>query len=333
MSSSLEELLRVRFDELGVDPTQQAWAEKLGKLDKGTFSRILAGTLTLTEKRARKWADLLYPGEPEKAAMFSRRLFESARESPSELNVSEFFEDMVARGGVVPADRMDELLKALVSPDLQNVLVCCEYRDLPRAAPDTRYENLASALGRAIAEGVHFAMFQPFGRTVPLPTQTQDKPTPALNAALYMLQIKTKCIDGFEAFRAEALGALKQDKDREKKVLDRLNLYERGGEAFLGSGFQGKLFYIRYSTADGIRHERILQWLSTPLRDVLVYRGQREITPEAVRDSFYPIPHFFDAFQRLPHAKEDGSVRRRLKERPGGAGLPGIHGHVWYAYA
>lgn len=338
MTELLEELLRARFDELGVEPTHAAWIERLGGLDKGTFSRILRGALPLTQRRAKVWAHHLYAGDAEQAALFSQRLFESANR-PALLSVSDFFEDMVAHDGVVPAERIIELFKALQAEELHNLLICCEYRDLPRAAPDSRYENMAAALGAAIANGLHFAMFQPFGKEIPLPITTKTINTPALNAALYMIQVKTKCIDAYNSFRSEAIKALDgnpelANSDESKLVLDRLNLYERAGvEACLGSGFQGKLFYLRYSTSDSVRHERIFQWLSTPKRDVLIYRGQGEITPEAIRDSFYPIPHFFDKNGRFPCNAEDGGVRRSLKDSPGGEGLPEPHDDVWFAYA
>jgi hypothetical protein len=343
--STLDEILRQRFDELGVESTQLAWAEYLGKLDKGTLSRILSGGMPLTPRRARKWAGFLFDGLPSAAESFAQRMLDAAQQAVPTPSVSGFFENMVDRGGVVPADRILELLAALQAPGIDKVLICCEYRDLPRATPDSKYEDLAAPLGQAIANGVHFAMFQPFGVRIPLPREAGKEPAPALNAATYMLQVQTKCIDGYEAFRAEALKTkLKGDPDQAPKkflaearslVSGRVNLYERKGHAYLGSGFQAKLFYIRYTTDDGdgssTRHERIMQWVSTPKRDVLVYRGQREITPDAIRDSFYPVAHFFDAEGRLPN-RGDGDVHVTLRAKPGGTGLPKTY-DVWEPYA
>lgn len=384
MTTALEELLRVRFDEKGVASTRQAWAAFLGNLDKGTFSRILNGSLPLTKQRARKWAEFLFNDDSDQAAAFSRRLYEAAQESPSALSVSGFFEDMLARGGVIPAERITELFEALQSSDLERVLICCEYRDLPRAAPDARYEYLANCVGEAIAAGVSFAMFQPFGEEIPLPLDNEPNRA-ALNAAIYMTQVKTKCIDAYKLFQSRALDALR-DRDAKAlprpstlKILDagnakaperdegiekvcrlmaeleknlspdellissRLKLYARSiqGMPYLGSGFQGRMFYIRYTTvADGINHARIMQWVSTPKQDLLVYRGQNEITPDALKDSFYPIPHFFDSpAARLPLKIDDSDdygpgVRNYLKQRPGGEGLPVVDNaiSIWRPY-
>jgi hypothetical protein len=106
----------------------------------------------------------------------------------------------------------------------------------------------------------------------------------------------------------------------------------RSDEAYpyLGSGFQARMFYIRYTTKDdGENHSRILQWVSSPREDLLIYRGQNEIHPDALKDSFYPIPHFFDSVGRLPLKIDDSDkggpgVRKYLKHKPGGEGLPEV---------
>jgi hypothetical protein len=408
--SPLSDLLHQPFENLRVGPTRIAWSKKL-EVDQATLSRVLNGDMTLTPKRAADWAAVLFRNDAATAAAFAEQMLAAARETqelrqrvreaassgvattpanevervseaseqvPRALSVSEFFEDIVDNGGgVTDARRITELLSALQSEDLQNVLICCEYRDLPRAGPDARYEYVATAVGNAIAAGVSFAMFQPFGGDIPLPSD--DKPdTPALNAAIYMTQIRTKCIDAYKLFRDEAIAAfaktnvvkkpdalmiLKEDGARieAERVLitslcqqlnasvddilisSRLQLYTRSpnGGAHLGSGFQARMFYIRYTTkADHINHVRIMQWVSTPRRDLLVYRGQEEVTPDALKDSFYPIPHFFDSpVGRIPFKIDDKDhggpgVRKYLKDKPGGEGLPAVKGakSVWDPY-
>jgi hypothetical protein len=374
--SSLDEILRPRFEKLGVAATRLAWAAHLDGLDKGTLSRILNGSMPLTADRALKWAHLLLPDEsPEVPEAFASRLLEAAQQAIQPLTVTEFFEDMLARGGAVSAERIKELFKALQLPGITRVLICCEYRDLPRAAPDARYEYLAKSVGQAIAAGISFAMFQPFGEEIPLPLDEQPD-RPALNAALYMMQIKTKCIDAYKLFRNQAMMSLeKRDEDGLEKpatlnilkkegekiieheeqidvlrerintssnenyssndilISSRLQLYERSkaGKAHLGSGFQSRMFYIRYTT-EGVNHARIMQWVSTPNKDLLIYRGQNEIMPDALKDSFYPIPHFFDSpVGRIPSRIDDSDdggpgVRNYLKQRPGGEGLPVVKG-------
>jgi hypothetical protein len=178
-----------------------------------------------------------------------------------------------------------------------------------------------------------------------------------------MMQVRTKCIDAYKLFYNKAISALsnfdtpktlkrlrvgtngdiitkeisihalarRMNKSPDEVVVaSRLQLYARStdGKAYLGSGFQSRMFYIRYTTPDEINHARIMQWVSAPQRDFLVYRGQNEILPDALKDSFYPIPHFFDSpVGRLPFKLDDShyggpGVRKYLKNRPGGEGLP-----------
>lgn len=77
-----------------------------------------------------------------------------------------------------------------------------------------------------------------------------------------------------------------------------------------------------------------MQWITAPRDDLLIYRGQTEITAEAIRDSFFPIPHIFDIEGRLPSDGDTLELRQRLLQTTGDYTLPPIiEGHrIWTAH-
>lgn len=338
--SSVAQLLDERFRELGL--FKNAPRARYLRTDESTYSRILNGHLTLSESRAGKWATLLFPAEMPAAADFQRRLLGDARPA----TVREFFDRMVAAGGTLEAGRMSDLLDVMET--VMRPLLCIEYRDVPRAGPASKYEGLGSRLGQAVAHGVNVAMFQPFGHENPLRFLAHaENSNQSLSIATQLLQIQQKCRNAYVTFWQDALDECKTGGRRNKEPGDeelsdedlidrRLRLYERfTNEPFYGSGFQAKLFYAQYLTeAEGgasVRHQRILQWISTPRRDLLVYRGQADIDPDAIRDGFYPVGHFFDAAGYLPPIDPNHLDRDLAKRMP-----PAVDGpwklNVWKSY-
>lgn len=302
------------------------------KTDQATYSRILNGKLKLTPKRARAWSAILFPIDTDKASAFERRLLGEDRPR----TVREFFERLVADGGAVPAERMADLLEVLAT--VARAVVCIEYRDLPRAGPASKYEGMGPSLGLAIARGVSVAMFQPFGLANPLSFLAEGGSSQSLAIATYLSQLQQKCRGAYLTFQQDALNACrdgarvdreKGDKDlSDEELVDRrLRLYERRiGEPFEGSGFQAKLFYVQYLTGEEgnesatIRHQRLFQWLSTPRQDLLVYRGETDLSPDAIRDGFYPIGHYFDCLGYLPvdgDETADEVIRKKMPPVPG----------------
>ncbi|HEX8466735.1 MAG TPA: hypothetical protein VF620_02895 [Allosphingosinicella sp.] len=320
MNSELTQLLDSRFAELGVADKALVRAAFV-ETDPATFSKILRGNLTLSDKRAESWAAKLFDNEPEGAAEFVERLRAAARARPTNLSVNGFCERIVAEGGAIGAERISELFAALQAPDVLYPLICVEYRDLPRATKAAKYEELGSSLASAIIGGVSFAMFQPFGSHVRFPDDEDAKKrglsTQSAAAAAYIRKIRAKCRSAYRTFQAdvEKLQAANAASDAmEEEASDRkspgsLQLFERkGDESYLGSGFQAKLFYIEWQTRGEtilFRHKRLLQWVSTPKKDLLIYRGESDLDPDAVRDTFYPVPHYFDATQKLPEKLTD----------------------------
>lgn len=316
MAESLSDVLNRRFADLNMAGSNRTLAGFL-QTDPGTFSRLLRGTIALTEERARKWAALLYADDSMAASEFANVLVQSAQPPPRLQTVGEFCDRIVAEGGAVPAQDIAELFEALSLTT--NPLVCCDYTDTPRAAQGAKYQALGKALARAVAGNVAFAMFQRFGGDripEPLPLNAAPNSAPVLSqpasTAGYMQEVRDSC-------RSAYLGFLRDAHDMKGiDVEKRLQLYEYNDEIgpSLAATFQAKMFYIQFETeTDNVsfRHQRIFQWVSTPRKDLLVYRGEADIKPDAIRDSFYPVPHLFDLDLQL-RTLPDNKAANRLKE-------------------
>lgn len=308
VSSPLIELLRERFDALGVGGTKVAWAKFLDGLDNGTLSRILNGGMALTPKRAGHWAELLWPNDPVNALTFAELMLSAAQQSATTLTVDDFCDEAVRQGGWLGAERISDLFTALSSSSVLNPLVVIEYRDTPRAGPDAKYQALGKTLAEAVLEGIHIAMVVPF-QTRASKGEAEGRVRQS-NAMKYMIDIQDECVRAYSNFRNLAEAQMEED----KIIEDYLRLYFPGDdvERTLSPGFQAKIFYVQFDDRETQeRHYRVFQWVSTPPQDLLIYRGGH-IKAEALRDSFFPIPHLFDL------SGEPGIPRRALPEIPSG---------------
>lgn len=327
--SKLADLMAHRFGILGVAPTRLAWARHLGNLDKATLSRILNGSMPLSPERASKWGGYLFPGDATGGAAFAQRLLEVAQASGEPPNVSDFFDNIVRKGGAVPAESIADLFTAVVSPSVRNAALLIEYRDIPRAGPQAKYQSLASDLAAAVVAGLAVGMFMPFKLALNSSNETRSK------AEKMMEEVRDECRVAYRKFVRE-VERLSPDRNP-ARIGDHLALYEPAEDYpdALGTGFQAKTFYLQYDSVDGertIRHHRIFQWVATPTRDLLVYRGELMISPAALRDSFFPVPHLFeieiaaltDEAQRpkLPRFPLDRTASEGLSTTWNGFGLP-----------
>lgn len=320
LTETLNDLLNRRFAELNVSGSNRTLAGVL-QTDPGTFSRLIRGAMSLTEERARKWAALLHEDDPQAVAKFAEQLLMAAQPAPRLQTVGEFCDRIVAEGGAVPAQEISELFQALSLTT--NPLVCCDYTDAPRAAQGAKYQALGKELAAAVAGKVSFAMFQRFGGEIPDPpplgdTKENGRNSQSASTAAYMREVRDSCRSAYLGFLSDARTKAEKGDD----VGKRLKLYELGDKAgsCLGTAFQAKMFYVQFDTETehiSFRHQRIFQWVSTPRRDLLIYRGEADIKSEAIRDSFYPIPHLFDLGLGLPNLPEHAAARRLKEALPG----------------
>jgi hypothetical protein len=320
-----------------VKDTNRAWAAKLGE-DPGTLSKVLNRQMPLTDSRAAKWGDAIYPASAELAERFRDELLLASQGNGG--SVHDFCDRVVANGGAVHADAIGELLLAL-SKDANEThpLVCIEYRDRPRASPGAKYQTLGDRLAQAIAHGVAVAMFQPFvsaSGQIPKPSyanngvSSDEKASIAADTSYLMEEIRDACRTAYFAFRHDAIqhriekekNLLTKDKlsDTELEQIyqecdNRIRLYEGYAcNECASSGFGSKIFYVQWKDKNGEVHKRIFEWVSTPTQDWFLYRGEAEIRPDSLRDSFYPVPHFFESDNFLPLINNDSQSSEAVFE-------------------
>lgn len=328
VDETLGEVLAERFADLQIESTNRARAEFL-KTDAATFSKVLNGALPLSQARASRWAALLFPDDQEKADAFAARMVEAARPPSERRTIEAFCNYIVECGGAVPAEEISELFEALQSPQVHHPLVIIEYRDIPRAGPDGKYQALGRILAEAVVAGVSVAMLVPFPEA---PVRVG-----ASKATKYMIDLRDACIQAYLSFRRYAQADLANEG---KRIDDRLKLYVPTAKTALPTnpGFQAKLFYIQWDERDGstlIRNHRVLQWVSNPARDLLIYR-EKHIDPEALRDAFFPVPHAFDlqddvAEPCLPDLGNWKGLKSRIKQLWEGYDLP-FDNPAWEVY-
>lgn len=324
---------------LGVSETNRAWAVKLNE-DPSTLSKVLSGSLPLTERRATSWASALYD-DAEKSEEFRDAILQAA--SAAQNTVRDFCDQVIAADGIVPALRIRELFTALLNE--QRPLLCIEYRDKPRTSPGTKYQTLGHQLAWAIAHGISLAMFQPFAHVDSIPRPSfggrsntgNSNATVTVEAANFMGEIRDACRAAYHAFREDAEDQLIDKWEEEAKrtgekfsrgedalnraiseISNRIKLYEgHACSTCASTGFGAKMFYIQWIDENSIRHKRIFEWASTPKQDWLIYRGEADINEDALRDSFYPVPHYFDVEHRLPDDpvfSQDSETMKAVRE-------------------
>jgi hypothetical protein len=178
------------------------------------FSRIRSGRASLTEERARVFAAKL------------------AARNGGPVNIDKLTQELLAVATSVMRDeqqaspaRIAELFERLANGGL----LCVDYRDMPQAFQGAPYEKLAAPAGRAVANGMSFAMFSPFGSPGAL-SDARDLP-PVVRSAAANIAGQTR--ESYRKIRTEALNVL-----NDPRIVDsRLVLYERDVVCQLPVGF------------------------------------------------------------------------------------------------
>jgi hypothetical protein len=318
MSDSLADLLDEKFSALNIDVSSGPRAAHL-KIDRGTYSKLVNGQMPFTEKRAKDFAKLL-AAESVSADALAVEILELSKSAAPAPSVGDFFQSIVDSGGSMPAVEIPKLFKALTAGNVRNALFCIEYRDLPRTSRTAKYGDIGIDMGKAIADGMTVAMFVPFG----IPDNSESagvgltKEAPSQNTLDYMRRVRDECRDLYHLLLEEATKAKNIDKDKFIKS-GMLRLYERNPDMpYLGSGLGAKTGYIQYENDESglnVRRQRVIQWLSTPRQDLVVYRGESQISYDAIRDSLYPIPHYFYLQSRdLYEPLLPSSIKQNLSE-------------------
>ena len=159
-------------------------------------------------------------------------------------------------------------------------------------------------------------MFMPFG--VKDTVDDPNEPRPSRNTYDYMRRVRDECRELYVLLKEESESS---EPDSGSTLKGDVRLYERNPALpYLGSGLGAKFGYIQFEYEESGSWPldyRILQWISAPSQDIIVYRGKNEIPHEAVRDSLFPIPHYFlyqsqtEKVLRLPDLCETSSIENR----------------------
>jgi plasmid maintenance system antidote protein VapI len=253
--------------------TQETKGALLG-ISKTQMNRLLTGKKKLTMELSQQLAKHLHsePGERKRLAKelyaASNREVESSEDRTSLDNVLALFRRL---------SQADSLL-------------CVEYRDLPRAGVEGKYASFTDAAGRAIAAGMHLAMFQPFGNF----TEGIVDPFHTHYVRGYLLMLRDRVREVYHDLKASACKFAD-----EEVIAKRIVLYERNEQEFKGSGIQSRLFYTERRT--GLRtHYEIWEWIAAMHEDLFVERDRDSTPREVIADQFFPITRYWHKNKQLP---------------------------------
>ncbi len=293
-------------------------AQFLG-VNKSTLSRLRNGRVRLNPGLARGFSEKLRLDAGERESL--RRELEAAgspQENPGPLNI----EELLQTGDVHSAK---ELFKRLAN---NGSFVGVEYRDLPRADPTGKYRVYAEFAGEAIAQGLSFAMFQPFGDADR--TKEDSQVASEENAEThnyhhtklvrdYIWNLRKKVREVYLAMLKAALKSAQSSKPdgvkltyaEKLKVAAKLVLYERGTDEHdkfrynFCSGIQSRLFYAEIQQAETVERE-VWEWVAAPSRDFFVPRDESTMPRDVIAEQLFPVLHFWrDNNNRLPRTPQE----------------------------
>lgn len=171
-------------------------------------------------------------------------------------------------------------------------LVCCEYRDYPRAHSEGKYSKLGIVAAQGIASGGYFAMFIPFpdmdagGKSCRHTGAVRD----------YIQDLRRFAKDAHYSILAAALRK-RRPEESERDVARRIVRYERGvpaGQdcyALLAAGIQSRLFYIQIPIGQQADLQEVWEWVAADDEkdDYFIQRRDSSIPKQVARDQFFPV--------------------------------------------
>lgn len=195
-------------------------------------------------------------------------------------------------------------------------LVCCEYRDYPRAHSEGKYSKLGLAGAQGIAAGGSLAMFVPFPDMDKSPKSCRH--TGAVRD--YIQDLRRFVKDTHYSILAAALRHRKES-ETEEELAARIVRYERGVppdfafHALLATGIQSRLFYVQIPLGEQVDLQEVWEWVAADdeKEDFFIQRRDSSIPKQVVRDQFFPIVKEWIMHNRLlPTSEEIAEAIRRL---------------------
>jgi hypothetical protein len=287
---------------------------KFLKMSVGHLSRIKNQRVALSDAVIDRIAKAFTAASDDAAAYtrLKRELTVSRDAFAVTKRVTPVKEFSVARGAV------SEFFARYSGPDH---LLCCEYRDRPQI-DNIRgaFPEVANDAARAVAAGMAYAFFQPFGK----PERIADLISECVARGedpvglRYLLDVAMEVRDAYRKVKQLA-----------EEISDDIQivLYEADREEIEVSGIQSRLFYVDFP--DRVKKQRdrkIYQWISGIDNHYFIERDKETIAVGAVAQQFLPIPNYWSETKRLPATEEE---LRQAEQKCGGT----IKWNIWTSYA
>lgn len=299
------EFLRVSRDSDAATPpsfdTLQAQAEFLD-ITYSWLSRIKNGKVNTTPELAQKMAAKFHPDSMDRRRLLADELLIASTTSADAAPMVE---------SVHPGD-VSEVAALFARLSRKGTFVAVDYRDYPRTAgAGARYPHYAEVAGEAVAAGMTFALFQPFGPTKfferPAKTTKNSPYRHTKTVRRYLEDLHDRVREAHLTILSHALKAAAKakgeslTKPEQLEIARRVMLYEKGETSScpIGAGFSSRLFYVAIPNRDAEITE-IWDWIATPVRDSFLQRAPESLPPDVVADQFFPIVHIWHKDRRLP---------------------------------
>ena len=307
MNEAFSRVLDREFQRLAEDPLHPGSPPHFKTLDnqarflgvnKSTLSRLRNGKARLNPELARSFSQKLRTDLGEQESLC--RELEAA--GTLQENRGPLSHGQLLQTGDVHS--VQSLFERLSNP---GSFVGVEYRDLPRAEPHGKYRGYAKFAGQAIASGLSFAMFQPFGDAF----EAKGEGYQTRIVRDYIWNLHQKVHDVYLAMLKAAFDIAQPKTDADKlKIARRLMLYERGTDTKdkfrynFCSGIQSRIFYAEIQKGETVERE-VWEWVAAPSRDFFVPRDESSMPRNVIAQQFFPVVRFWCENQRLPHTNKE----------------------------
>lgn len=261
-------------------------------MSAGHLSRIKNSRVALTDDVIDRIVDAFTAGNKDESyrAQLKRELIMSRDKFTVGSSSSTTTEVSVAKGAVS---------QFFNRYSMAGCLLCCEYRDRPQVN-DIRgaFPEVASDAAKAVASGLAYAFFQPFGdperiaeAMVECVKQGQDPV-----GLHYLLDVAMEVRNAYSKVRRLA---------EEINPHIQMALYEANQTKIEVSGIQSRLFYVDFPDQKKQRNRKIYQWISGVDNHYFIERDKETISVGALAEQFLPITTYWSQNNRLPVTEEE----------------------------
>ena len=308
----LQDILDIEFERISENPgefrTGLAQAKKLG-ISGPQLSRYRNGIYTLSPATAAKWATILRKGgSPTEIDELSQQLQQASKLTSDSrhrntANTRVFHSD----ASNLSVQQAKELFQRL--GDKGPNLLCVKYGDMPQALDGLAHADLGEVAGQAVANGLNFALFQPFHE---IPSGPENQLSPATR--IYLRDHRDYVRSVFREMRAIAIESAEDKAD----ISSRIVLYERipqvVGQFDHSPLVQTRMFYCEFHDGNSKQpYREVWEWVAAKGEDDLFVQRLPESLPKDFGfDLHQPVTGFFRREQRLPSTENEMREAFRL---------------------